>query len=371
MKRQITYRLFIASFIVLIIACSGKKVDVSSLQLRQDKYYVINEGQPFSGTVIQLYEGSFNPESETHSQIKTEYRLAGGVMDGKYISYFQNGQKQQEGSYKEGAQNGKFHYWHQNGTLNYEVDFEKGKWHGKKTTFFQSGKVSTLEFYKEGKLQGSKKSYDESENLSAEYLYEAGVLTGPFKTIAGEVITSEGHYIEGKLDGEVINRYDNGTVGQKVVYTIGKLVSILISKDENGNDKPFRFNSGKGVFRPFGETQSALYVDGARTRFPIYGTFVYACAFWHTYGLEISKTGGVSLQWDHGKRNPNYSFSNVQEGNNGSVKISSNQPFGGAAFQIKIPSGWDTQLINSGFYNFKYGFSWGLGCNMKLGRFSL
>ena len=92
--------------------------------------------------------------------------LKDGKEDGKWISWYENGQKQIEGTYKDGKPEGKVTYWSPDDKESSEMIWKNGEqWDGKKLWFHDVGGQRLLELiYKDGK-EISSTWWDEDGNL--------------------------------------------------------------------------------------------------------------------------------------------------------------------------------------------------------------
>ena len=129
--------------------------------------------------------------------------------DGLYVCWYSNGQKEQEGNYKNGKKKGKWFGWFEDGHLHSEVNFVKdtiqglgvwykyadslnghyindyikiesvtknGKRSGKDTYYFPSGKIMNTSFYVNGIKHGIESQYYENGSTKAKMTYKNGEL---------------------------------------------------------------------------------------------------------------------------------------------------------------------------------------------------
>lgn len=134
------------------------------------------------------------------------------VNDGAYIEYYPDGQKFCEGKYDNGVITGEWQYWHPNGQLRKTVIFENAKPNGKIEMFRPDGTLEAVQSFKNGVRNGEWSIY-----------YDDGK-TPQFKT----------NFTDGKLDGERITFYSDGTVKQKSVFAAGLLDGLVEEFDESG-----------------------------------------------------------------------------------------------------------------------------------------
>ena len=99
----------------------------------------------------------------------------------KRTYWYENGQKQKEGTYQNGLWNGKWTYWNKKGVRYAEGQFKDGKLHGTYNWYYDSGKKFKQEEFKAGVRHGKSVQW-----------YEEG-----WKQIEGE-------YVDGKRFGKWI-----------------------------------------------------------------------------------------------------------------------------------------------------------------------
>lgn len=83
-------------------------------------------------------EEEYYPSGEMH--YSGEY--ANGLRDGKWMFWFQNGNKWSEGNFKSGVRNGIARVYHDNGKLFYTGNYIDGKKDGKWSFYDREGKLS-------------------------------------------------------------------------------------------------------------------------------------------------------------------------------------------------------------------------------------
>ena len=82
---------------------------------KDEVWYTIDTNKPYSGKVFSLHE---NGEKREEGIFKD------GTIDGKWIEYYENGQKRSVNNYKNGERDGKWTHWHKNGHIKYEEYYE-------------------------------------------------------------------------------------------------------------------------------------------------------------------------------------------------------------------------------------------------------
>ena len=103
---------------LLLVGCGEDIVDGLKLQDRNGVTYLQNEETPFTGRARIFNE---------NGQKQVEGSFKDGKQDGLWIKYNENGQKKREANYKDGKLDGLFVEWHENGQKLFEVNFKDGE----------------------------------------------------------------------------------------------------------------------------------------------------------------------------------------------------------------------------------------------------
>jgi len=93
---------------------------------------------------------------------------------GKYVIYFESGQKRYEGNFVSGKMEGKQIKWHENGQMSYEANFKYGKQQGPYIFWYDNGQKSYEANYKKGKEDGIVTSWDREGNITKTEILEHG-----------------------------------------------------------------------------------------------------------------------------------------------------------------------------------------------------
>ena len=80
--------------LLLIVGCS-KTIDVDKLVERGGLYYEINSDKPFSGETVEYFENGQKSEERTYKN---------GFEDGLWTNWYENGQKMYETTFKDGKE---------------------------------------------------------------------------------------------------------------------------------------------------------------------------------------------------------------------------------------------------------------------------
>ncbi len=204
-----------------------------------------------------------------------------GTLDGKYIAYFENGNKKMEGSYKGNVPTGEWDYFFENGRLRmrgqmgaggsaewtyyYENGAHKmkgttvnGKRQGQWTFYYENGIEHKTGLYLDGEKRGTWKHYYESGHLKSQTVYEPeGALHREFfengkrkaegKLVDGKPqgvwkyydeegkLVAEGGEQNGNREGNWKFYYPDGKVATEGNYVAGQKDGLWKTYHQNGN----------------------------------------------------------------------------------------------------------------------------------------
>lgn len=119
-----------------------------------------------SGRIIEYFPDGKNT--------KNYFTVKDGKLNGKHISYYENGQVKWDGAYKDGKEEGFIKVYYENGVLKREVFFQDGKLNGFVKDYYENGKIKTVGYVNEGKLSGPFWSYTNFGLLMSEIEYKMG-----------------------------------------------------------------------------------------------------------------------------------------------------------------------------------------------------
>ena len=94
-----------------------------------------------------------------------------GRPTGPYVEYYENGQVEVEGNYKDGVKDGKHVGYYKNGQILVEGNYKDGKEDGKWVGYYSSGEIKREENYKDGQRVGKWVEYYRSGEIKKEENY--------------------------------------------------------------------------------------------------------------------------------------------------------------------------------------------------------
>ncbi|MDC3316251.1 toxin-antitoxin system YwqK family antitoxin, partial [Candidatus Thioglobus sp.] len=147
-----------------------------------------------------------------------------GKLDGKFITWHGNGQKLLEVFYKDGKHEGKFSRWHWNGQIKELSDYKDGKLDGKWTEWYEDGLKKLERNYKQDKLDGKRIAWDINGKKEEIVNYKDDKLEGKLTIFFNpDQKEEEINYKDGKLDGKRTFWYENGQKRVEANYKQDKL----------------------------------------------------------------------------------------------------------------------------------------------------
>lgn len=126
------------------------------------------------------------------------------IVNGKYISFYDNGQKERECKFINGQYNGKYIKWYIDGKKQLECTFNNGQLDGAYISWYNNGKLHQKYNYINGNLSGKCINWLLNEQKYEERNYHDGKLNGVyFKWFDNGQLYIESYYIDGILNGKM------------------------------------------------------------------------------------------------------------------------------------------------------------------------
>ena len=116
-------------------------IDYEDLEDRDGVMYLPNEETPFTGQTKTFFE---------FGQKESEGNFKDGKRDGLNTAWYQNGKKEMEITYKDGKYHGPMTMWHHNGHKSFEGNFTNGIKEGLRIRYQWDGTESSRETWKDG-----------------------------------------------------------------------------------------------------------------------------------------------------------------------------------------------------------------------------
>ena len=104
--------------LLLVVGCGHEVIDADKLNYRNGIAYKVNSEEPFTGKFVSYYD---------NGQKKSEGLVVKGKRVGKHVNYYENGQKSWECIYKNGEEDAASTSWYENGQKEYEMQYKDGE----------------------------------------------------------------------------------------------------------------------------------------------------------------------------------------------------------------------------------------------------
>ena len=150
----------VLGMLLLILTSCGKEKkerieDKSKLEIRNEKFYVIGENKPYTGTFISKHENGNLWEEEKYKD---------GLHHGEFKTYFTNGQLILLNVYKDGNLDGPHKAYYENGNLRIEGTYKNGNLEGILRMYYENGQLWSESIYENDEEMTPTKWYDENGN---------------------------------------------------------------------------------------------------------------------------------------------------------------------------------------------------------------
>ena len=135
---------YLTLFVPLVLLFNTSMAnEVSELLENNGRMYEPGHEEPYTGKYLIYFESG---------QKRYEGNFVSGKMEGKQIKWHKNGQKSYEANFKYGKQEGPYIFWYENGQKSYEANYKKGKEDGVVTSWDRKGNITKTEILENGKV---------------------------------------------------------------------------------------------------------------------------------------------------------------------------------------------------------------------------
>ena len=122
--------------------------------------YYSNKQKKTEGMYLYAREVVQTPDDWWTAKLATYMKQGKDEKNGIWVSWYQNGQKQTQGEYRNDLQVGKFNWWYETGQLALQGSYDAGKQVGKWTWWHPNGQKSTQGEYADGNPTGRWRWWD-------------------------------------------------------------------------------------------------------------------------------------------------------------------------------------------------------------------
>ena len=162
--------------------------------------------------VVETYEYG-NIKSITYHK-----KTRDGIEKVKYEEYYENGQKNSEGTFKDGKEDGVWTSWDSNGQKSYEETYKDGKLNGKRIEWYK--------MYYEIEIRSASETLEKTKELLYRYRHDEKYdeVRSMYQADSATLAVLQNHY-----------KNDKNMVGRISTYKDGELISEKCW-DEDGNE---------------------------------------------------------------------------------------------------------------------------------------
>lgn len=150
--------------LIFVQACSLQTITISESEMQNDHFYYKGSVAAYTGKCLVKYEGT--------DITKAIYRYKKGLPDGKFITYYRDGQMESSGFYREGKATGRWQKWHANGKPAFVIDQAGNFYQGDYILYSDAGKVLEKGRYFENRKQGDWEYFDLNGRLIQKISYQ-------------------------------------------------------------------------------------------------------------------------------------------------------------------------------------------------------
>ena len=195
---------------------------------------IITSGKYEGGKVVVIQE--LSSEKYPNGKIKSEGTLILGKKEGIWTTWYESGQKQSESIYKNGIQDGNMVTWFENGNKEQEGNYIFGEKDGKWISYYDNGQVDSTGNYSKGLKEGRWVSNYINHQNKCDGLFKDGMKDGKWITwFENGQKEYDGTYLNDLRSGYGIEYYNSsGKECYKGQWRMGT---------RNGSGEYFRQNS--------------------------------------------------------------------------------------------------------------------------------
>lgn len=216
-----------------------------------DQYPPDFEYQIYTFKDYGLKEGK-NKVLDSNRNLQYEFTLKNGLMDGIYIKYYENGNKECELSFRKNLKNGKSYWYREDGTIYSMEEYRRGKLHGISKKWRDTILVEERAF-SNGKLHGWSKGvyfpfnpweddpkfyfikYFKHDKQKKSKIFYLDTITLKPKAPMSNLVSHK--KLNKRFSTKLIFYYENGQIHTEQNYKKGKTVGICTTYYSDGRKK--------------------------------------------------------------------------------------------------------------------------------------
>ena len=185
--------------------------------------------------LLSFGQNKLHKEYYENGNVSSEIEMVEGILEGKALGYYESGEVQLEGFFKNDVPDGLFNQFYKDGKIKTIALFVDGKREGELKNFYENGELYSSIFYKNGIEDGDYKFYYNDGTLMEEGTNVKGRRIGLVKTY--------------NRDGSVFRERNISANEKTVEEKTAELLSIMLDSF-NLNPTNFKISEEKKVDKP-------------------------------------------------------------------------------------------------------------------------
>ena len=159
-----------------------KEINAARKEIGEDRYLDTDE------KIKESFEYGLCNElvlNDKEYEVKLNNALFGvgltSSLNGKVVSYYENGQLRERANFKDGKEEGFWEEYYENGQLKSKVNYQEGKKVGFWEEYYENGQLKSKVNYQDGKEEGFWEDYYENGQLMMKVNHKDGRIDGPWE----------------------------------------------------------------------------------------------------------------------------------------------------------------------------------------------
>jgi len=216
-----------------------------------------------------IFRGGSAVKTTNYESGKKHYAgmVVNGLEQGPWTFWYENGEVQQTGYFKDGNLDSLWEYFNEDGTRYRSGSFFKGMQNGEWTDYYPDGQASAVGLYSMGRMQGPWSSFHENGKVRQRGYYSVDRLDSLLESFSSTgTPLSTGYYREGIPNGPWTYWYEDGKVYMEVEYVGEEPMHIQNMWTKDGKQV---IKDGNGAYTEYYSTgeimESGRYAQSTRS----------------------------------------------------------------------------------------------------------
>jgi antitoxin component YwqK of YwqJK toxin-antitoxin module len=262
--------------LLLIVGCSQKPVDETTLIGKDGVMYLPNSAKPYTGEVFtnystgeKFYQGTYdnglliqysylNKDGSVKEPINFDLLITRGELlyevngqkpyTGDVFGLHNNGNRSRSGSLKGGKLHDEWIEWYENGQMLIKEMYVGGLKNGSYNSWFENGQKWTEGTFKNGKEVGLVTRWYENGNIKETINYSLGLKNGPYQYyISDGTLRIKGQYSNDEVSGSLEYFFPSGTKLSTQKFVSNSVINLTKNTKYDMGFKALTFNNLKNI----------------------------------------------------------------------------------------------------------------------------